>query len=262
VLGEPGVGKTRLAEEVVRAAEPVRVVRCDMHPGELPAPDEPTMVLLEDLHKADDATLDAVDDLVARTSGVLVLATARPDLRSRRPAWPVTLTLAPLPRDKTEELLAALLDRSGLHGLTDVVRSLADDVGGNPLFAVEYVRMLRDDLLGDIPVHADARMPVPGSVHGIVAARLDSLSRCEKNVLQDAAVLGDAASADMLAAVGDTDPTDVTRTVERLAEAALLRKSDDGYRIGSTPLRDVACSQLPRPVRADKSVKAAEIRQP
>jgi hypothetical protein len=53
----------------------------------------------------------------------------------------------------------------------------------------------------------------------------------------------------------------VTRTVERLAEAALLRKSDDGYRIGSTPLRDVACSQLPRPVRADKSVKAAAIRQ-
>jgi predicted ATPase len=171
------------------------------------------------------------------------------------------LTLAPLPRDKTEELLAALLERCGLHGLTDVVRSLAEDVGGNPLFAVEYVRMLRDDLLGDIPVHADARMPVPGPVHGIVAARLDSLSRCEKNVLQDAAVLGDAASADMLAAVGDTDPTDVTRTVERLAEAALLRKSDDGYRIGSTPLRDVACSQLPRPVRADKSVKAAAIRQ-
>ncbi|HEX5406051.1 MAG TPA: BTAD domain-containing putative transcriptional regulator [Pseudonocardiaceae bacterium] len=263
VVGEPGFGKTRLVEEFAQAAEPIRVERLSRDAVAMSSVLGPTLVVLEDLHDADDTTLDAVDDLVARTAGqpVLVLATTRPGLLTRRPDWPVTLALPPLAREATERLLSALLVRCGLTDTPDIVRALAADVGGNPLFAVEYVRMLRDDVFGDISVHPNARLPVPGSVHGIVAARLDSLPRPEKNVLQDAAVIGDAVSAEVLAAMGDADSTEVARALERLEQAALLRRTKDGYRIGSTPLRDTACSQLPRPIRVEKHGRVARIRE-
>ena len=66
--------------------------------------DERLLVLVfEDLHWADDALLDFVDELVDRISGVplLVVATARPELLERRPGWaggkPSALTISLLP---------------------------------------------------------------------------------------------------------------------------------------------------------------------
>ena len=108
----------------------------------------PLVLALEDLHRADDALLDFVEGLVDADAGpaaVLVLATARPELLERRPGWGAggtTIRLEPLDDPDTTGLLATLLAHHGLPA--EVGPALLGRVGGNPLFAEEYVRMLRD----------------------------------------------------------------------------------------------------------------------
>ena len=112
------------------------------------ADERPLVLVFEDLHWADDVLLDFVDYLVEWASGVpiLVLATARPELLSRRPGWgggkvnSSTLLLSPLTNEETTRLLHALLGRSALDA--DLQTRLLEHAGGNPLYAEEFTRML------------------------------------------------------------------------------------------------------------------------
>ena len=150
------------------------------------------MLVFDDLHWADDGLVDFVDHLVEWASGVpiLVVCTARPELLARRPGWgggktnSVTLSLSPLDDEQTARLLAALLDRSVLPAETQT--ALLQRSGGNPLYAEEFVRMVADRGL----LAGDGDLPMPESVQGIVAARLDGLPGEEKALLLDAAVIG------------------------------------------------------------------------
>src|SRR5436309_3717958 len=154
---------------------------------EVLAEQRPLVLVFEDLHWADDALLDFVDELVERVADVplLVLSTARPELLERRPGWgggkpnAVTLSLPPLPDDATARLVASLLDRPALAA--ERQQALLAKIGGNPLYAEQYTRALVER--GDLD-------ELPETVQGIIAARLDGLADEEKRVLQDAAVLG------------------------------------------------------------------------
>jgi hypothetical protein len=81
---------------------------------------DPTVLVFEDLHWADDALLDFLDYLVEWTVDVplLVFCTARPELLSRRPGWgggkanSAIVSLLPLNGDDTARLIAALLDQA------------------------------------------------------------------------------------------------------------------------------------------------------
>ena len=84
------------------------------------ADDAPLVLVVEDLHWADDGVLDFADELAASATGVpmLVVVTSRPELLERRPSWgggkrnATTITLAPLSQDETEELFFALTGRA------------------------------------------------------------------------------------------------------------------------------------------------------
>jgi len=79
----------------------------------------------------------------------------------------------------TAHLLQALLAE---HGVASTVGpDLLARVGGNPLFAEEYARLLRDRR-GQV-----GTPPVPATVQAVIAARLDTLPVEEKAVLADAA---------------------------------------------------------------------------
>src|SRR5207302_1840622 len=155
------------------------------------ADERPLVLVFEDLQWADDGLLDFVDHLVEWASGVplLCVCTARPELLERRPDWgggkrnATTISLSPLSEVETSRLVAALLERAVLPAETQSL--LLARAGGNPLYAEEYVRMLQDRGSGRIE---DAQLPE--SVQGIIAARLDALPAEEKDLLQDAAVMG------------------------------------------------------------------------
>ena len=147
----------------------------------------PLVLVLEDLHWADDGTLDFVEHLADWTSDVplLVLCTARPELLERRPSWgggrlnSLTVALSPLSDEATAELLGALLDRP-----------VARRRRAGPLAAAGR---RQPAVRGGVRAHARraaTRAELPDTVQGIIAARLDLLDPHEKQLLQNAAVLG------------------------------------------------------------------------
>ncbi|MDG4800227.1 BTAD domain-containing putative transcriptional regulator [Micromonospora sp. WMMD980] len=240
-------------------------------------------IVIEDIHRADDLLLDFLEGLVeeSRPVPLVVLATARPELQDRRPHWgggkrnASTVTLEPLSSAAASGLLTSLLDH---HGLRHLMRS--DQVGesrisGNPLFAQEYVRMLREGVslrrrletparAGADPGHGDDRVvSLPQSVYTIVAARLDRLPRAEKTVLQVAALLDDPVSASSIAVVAECDPVEAQRCLENLERNGFLRRASgpgalagQEYCFADVLVRDVAYAQVPRAVRARHAGRA------
>ena len=110
----------------------------------------PLVLVFEDLHWADDGLLDFVDYLVDWAGGVplLVVATARPELLARRPAWgggklnATTIRLSPLRDEDTARLVGALLDRALLPAETQA--ALLEHAGGNPLYAEQFARLYEE----------------------------------------------------------------------------------------------------------------------
>jgi class 3 adenylate cyclase len=162
--------------------------------------DRPAVMLIEDLHWAEDDLCDLVDTLVAQVSGpLLVLATARPEVLDRRPSWggawrrTSALRLEALPAADTGRLLDELLGAEVPTPIHDLVVGRAE---GNPFFVEELVGTLidrgvlaRDNgtwSFGDLP----PGFTVPDSVQAVVAARIDLLPSAEKAALQAASVIG------------------------------------------------------------------------
>ena len=233
---------------------------------------QPMVLSFEDLHWANDLLLDVVAGLVdptlASSVPLLVVATARPELLVRRPNWTneqpnhTTITVGPLPDVDTGRLLEALLAHHGVTGAIDP--DLLARVGGNPLFAEEYARLLRDRR-----GRAEA-LGVPATVQAVIAARLDTLPSGEKAVLADAAVLGNVAWVGAIAAVGGHDPDDLdawlhlNRQLAALEQRELLRRVPGSRVAGEVEVafrhvlvREVAYAQLPRAARADRHRRAA-----
>jgi len=222
----------------------------------------PLVLALEDLHRADDALLDFVESLAASgEAALLVVATARPELLERRPGWGsagTTIRLEPLGDADTNGLLAMLLAHHGLP--TEVEPGLLSRVGGNPLFAEEYVRMLRDRG-GVAAVH---RAPPPTGVHAIVAARLDALPADERAVLHDAAVLGQVGWVGALGEVGGHPPDRLDACLARLEAKEFVQRfgrssvaGEVQYAFRHALVRDVAYGQVVRAERAEKHRRAA-----
>src|ERR671922_1426278 len=222
----------------------------------------PAVLVLEDLHWADDGLLDFVDDLVDWVRGVplLVVGTARPELLDRRQAWgggkanATTISLPPLGDEETARLISALLGRA--VQLADDQRALLERAGGNPLFAEQYVRMLAERGTAGL---------LPESVQGIIAARLDALPTAEKELLQDAAVHGKVFwLGAVVAATGvkSNDAEGLLRALERKEFVRRERRSavarDTQYAFQHVLLRDVAYGQVPRRSRSEKHRQAAE----
>src|SRR5439155_10213092 len=106
----------------------------------------PLVLVIEDIHWADATLVSFVEDLAERMRGVplFVLCTARPERSELRNS--TTIRLGPLTDSETTQLVSALLDRALLPAETQ--RLLLDRAGGNPLYAEEFVQLLRDrDLL-------------------------------------------------------------------------------------------------------------------
>ena len=229
------------------------------------AAERPTVLVFEDLHWADDGLLDFVDGLVDWATDVplLVVATARPELLARRAHWgggkpnATTLSLAPLSEAETAELVHAVLERAVLPA--DVQAAVLARAGGNPLYAEEFAR-----LVAERGAVTDGELPVPDSLQGLISARLDALSRVEKELIQDAAVVGKVFWRDALLAASRSraDVDDALRALERKEFVRRDRRSsvegDEQYAFRHVLVRDVAYAQIPRAARAERHERAAE----
>ena len=230
----------------------------------------PAVLVIEDLHWADDAMLEFLDHLVSTAGDValFVVVTARPELFAAHPAWgggkanASTISLSPLDESEMRELLGTLLLRSVLPA--DTQSPLMSRAGGNPLYALEFVHMLEDQDIdpGELSDEGVRTISVPESVHALIAARLDSLGHAERSLLQDAAVVGDRFWVAVLEAL-DPAVAQIERSLRELQRRGLIRRSasaDDGggFAFAHALIRDVAYGQLPRAERARRHRVVAE----
>jgi class 3 adenylate cyclase len=163
------------------------------------AKEGPTVVVVEDLHWAQDALLELLERVVQQARGsLLMLVTARPELIERSPAWTAgaanasRLRLEPLSSQEAAGMLAELAGPLPNH-LRDLVLDRAE---GNPFFVEEAFATLSDRGVvgrgaeGWTALETPAQLPVPDSVQGVIAARIDLLPSVAKEALQAASVVG------------------------------------------------------------------------
>jgi class 3 adenylate cyclase/tetratricopeptide (TPR) repeat protein len=167
----------------------------------------PLIVMIDDIHWADDALLDLIEAVGTRASGapILFICTARPELLQRRPTWgnkqtSVSVVLEPLLPDESSQLVDALLDGDALP--RELRWSILRRAEGNPFYIEEIVRMLIDR--GVIVQDGDHWQVAPGwaetdeatdpaipdTVQGVIAARIDLLPENERDILRHASVIG------------------------------------------------------------------------
>jgi class 3 adenylate cyclase/tetratricopeptide (TPR) repeat protein len=218
----------------------------------------PLMVVIEDLHWADEGVLDFLDYLADWATGVplMVTCTSRPELLERRPGWgggklnALTLGLSPLGDDDAARLIASVLDQAALPAETQA--ALLERAGGNPLYAEQFALLFLE--------RGSADLPLPENVHSLIAARLDTLAAEEKTLLQDAAVVGRLFWSGALPS--DDRLADRLHALERKEFIRRERQSsvagEDEYAFRHVLVRDVAYGQIPRADRARKHQLTAE----
>ena len=193
------------------------------------ADEAPLILVFEDLQWADQALLAFIEYLLewSGSQRMYVLALSRPELADAQPNFgrsvrnSTNLALAPL----TDEEMTELLD-GYVPGLpADVKARVLTRAQGVPLYAVETVRMLLDRglLVRDGAVYSPTgeigTLEVPETLHALAAARLDGLPTAERQVVQQACVLGKTFTKQALAALIERPETEIEPLL-----AALVRK--------------------------------------
>jgi class 3 adenylate cyclase/tetratricopeptide (TPR) repeat protein len=167
------------------------------------ATQHPIAIFLDDVHWADESSLELLiylGDALANLP-VLFFALARPVLFERREQWDSnegfeTIPLLPLSREQSEHLVMEVLQK--VDNIPGALRELIiEQAEGNPYYIEEMIRMLVEDgiLVKEEPVWhiqpgrlSDIR--IPSTLTGIIQARLDSLPKQERTILQQASIVG------------------------------------------------------------------------
>ncbi len=164
----------------------------------------PTLIVLEDIHWADDSSLDFLSQLALATTDcqLLFLMAARPSLFQNRPHWGegqashTIRTLSPLSKRESSRLVKEVLNK--VNAIPKELRRIIVERGeGNPLYIEELVKMLIED---EVILPADEtweveltrlnELSIPTTLIGIVQARLDSLEPKFRGDLQRASIVG------------------------------------------------------------------------
>ncbi len=225
----------------------------------------PVVFALSDVHWADRALLEVVEQLLAelRAEPLAVMATSRWQVDEQRWTVPpgrhntVIVNLTPLEADATARLAAALL---GTDVSDDLARQLHARSGGNPFFLEELANLLSETAgqAGERGLADGASTELPDTLRGLVTARLDGLGRSERAMVDDASVVGRDgplyALLLMAATRGEEAPEQVFST---LVAKDLFETVGTGWRFRSDLVREVAYTTLTKTDRARRHADIA-----
>ena len=235
--------------------------------------DMPIVLQLDDLHWADDASLDFLAYLsqVARQVPMLIVGLMRPTLFERRAEWIGTarherIDLTPLDKTGSRDLVNELLKK--LPRIPAALRELVSGgAEGNPFYMEELVKMLIDQ--GAIETGGEVwrldggkllATKVPATLTGVLQARLDGLPAAERRALQEASVIGLVFWDQALAALDATAPDALAALARRElalphAEAALSGMRE--YAFKHQLLHQVTYETVLKRARRDLHARAA-----
>ena len=220
------------------------------------------LLVIEDLHWGDHALVEVVSGVAERLEGspAMLAVTARPDLLERHAGWgasavdATTIALRPLAEDETVALLgSAIVHARGAAPVRDEVLRRA---GGNPLYVIEFARMLAET------EHLGGEIATPDSVQAVIGARLDMIPDDLRSLMQDAAVVGEEFWAEVLVNP-DRSEADARTGVAELVRRELVEPVPSplagvpAFGFAHALIREVAYARLPRSARASRHLHVA-----
>jgi predicted ATPase/class 3 adenylate cyclase len=199
---------------------------------------QPLVIVFEDLHWADSASIDLAIDLMGLTDRANLLLVFLFRQHRQEISWKVhekaerdyphryrVVSLSPLPTNNSRKLVSSLLN---VDGLTDTVRDLIlDKSDGNPFYIEEVIRSMIDD---GLVVHEDGRwvaprpvasFPVPATLSAVLTSRLDRLEEGVRTVAQAASIVGREFQFDQLSAL-ITDPARIDQALIELQRREIV----------------------------------------
>jgi class 3 adenylate cyclase/tetratricopeptide (TPR) repeat protein len=215
----------------------------------------PVVVWIDDLQWADPLLLELLGRLMRSLVDrpVLLITAQRDDAEID---WPpaqdhpimIRMPLDPLSRSESDELLQAVLGDSVEVTLAD---QLFERSGGNPLFLTQLAEVARDQ-----PGHE----VLPGSLRALIAARLDTLPSGQRQVIDNASVLGATGPLSALERFGVEmgQPYDAD-DLDELVEIGMLDVDDRWWRFRSDVVREVAYQTLTKSARAQRHAGTAAV---
>ncbi len=227
------------------------------------AEDQPFLLIVENLHVADQPSLDLFAYLTfalaeRRTAPLFLVA-------SHRPAAPDTAVGRLLSRLQPEGIVHTL-ELSGLEepetreflqnmGVTQPTQQLVHAIHaatqGIPLFVQEAVHhALRTGALytrgGYLAVHQDAvaSLQLPQDISDAIMGRIDALPADCQDVLSAVSLLGDGFQADDLGILEQLDPRTTESALATAIDQGILRRDEDRYHFAHTLIRRAFASRL------------------
>jgi DNA-binding winged helix-turn-helix (wHTH) protein len=225
----------------------------------------PLVLVLDDLHWADEASLLALEFLAPELRGapLLVVATYRDvEVRRDHPLSKLLGALARLPACERIALrgleppeVSALVEAvAGQAPSAELTRTVHEMTDGNPFFVFELGRLLGEGA-------APSALALPQSVRDAIGRRLDALSPAANAALRTAAVLGRGFDLALLARIaGEPPPALLERVGEGVAAGVLVedRARPGAFAFAHALVRQTLYEELPAPRRIELHRRAAE----
>jgi class 3 adenylate cyclase/tetratricopeptide (TPR) repeat protein len=209
----------------------------------------PVVIVLEDVHWADAALLDVVEQLVgrARSRSLLVVCTARPEFAEGRPQWGTGANAMSIALERLDDAQTRRLLASASPDLpADRAERVIATAEGNPLFAEHLAALVEDN---------DPTGGLPRSIQVLLSARLEALPASEREVMSVASVAGrDFPVAAVEALIGRP----VTADIERVVQRELLEPTAAGrQQFAHALLQEAAYGLIPKQRRSELHTRLA-----
>jgi DNA-binding SARP family transcriptional activator len=237
------------------------------------AADEPLMVVLDDLHAADEPSLSLLHFLAGRISSARLVVVGAYRDTELGPDTALAATLAELAREGsagqltlrglTEAEVGSLIEsRAGARAPERSVAAIHRGTEGNPLFVSEVARLLSSEGQLDLAGAGDAALPIPPSVREVIGRRLRLLSNDCRETLALASVLGREFEFGPLAQVSERTDEELLDSLEEALGALVIAEvpgAPDRFRFAHVLIRDTLYRELvgPRRVRFHRDVGEA-----
>jgi transcriptional regulator with AAA-type ATPase domain/tetratricopeptide (TPR) repeat protein len=209
----------------------------------------PLVLVVEDLHWIDQTSAELLATLagLTATARILLVTTARPGFQA---AWQTRanatqITLGPLSAADSRRVVESVL--AARPAAEEVVGRVLSRAEGNPFFLEELAQAMREADEGDA-------LAVPGTVHDVVASRVDSLPGADRHVLEVAAVIGREVPVALLQEASELAAADIQASLARLQSGEFLHAirsgAEAGYAFKHALTHEVAYDGVVRSARA------------
>ncbi len=235
--------------------------------------------VLEDLQWSDSASIQLLHFIARNLEGlkILLLATYRLEelTHSRTGIHPLLEALRIMRREgncheivlKTltaEELGLAV--RSMLGGLVDpeLLQRIAQESGGNPLFAVETVRLLANN--NNIALQngvwggrGKLSNDIPSTIREVILRRVERLPKDERRLIDCAAVVGEWFDPTLIEEALGLDRLSLLEKLASIEQTSQIIRSDErAYRFNHEKIQQVVYQQIPSLLRRELHKIVAE----